>query len=82
MTYEERIDIDPEAKPEYAGKKEPLGTVEEDDLERFRAICQRNPAPAKQFDGPRRIDATVPLRRCGEWAAETVQMLRDEGVLK
>lgn len=59
-----------------------LGSIEAGDLPRVEAICRSNPPPAKQFDGPKRIDKTKPLRRCQEWTIETVASLRAEGILQ
>ena len=58
-----------------------LGSMKETDLDRLESICRSNPPPAKQFDGPHRIDKTKPLRRCQEWVSETVGILRAEGVI-
>ncbi|KAG5656079.1 hypothetical protein KAF25_001649 [Fusarium avenaceum] len=62
--------------------KSQLGWIEADDLHRVEEICRANPPPAKQFDGPKRIDKTKPLRRCQEWTSETVASLRAEGIVQ
>ncbi|CAJ0544360.1 Ff.00g035770.m01.CDS01 [Fusarium sp. VM40] len=62
--------------------KSQLGWMKADDLHRVEEICRSNPPPAKQFDGPKRIDKTKPLRRCQEWTSETVASLRAEGILQ
>lgn len=59
-----------------------LGRVAVHDVDRMRAACRGNPPPAKQFDGPRRINPGEKLRRCQEWTAETVEVLRRGGVLR
>ncbi|SPJ73849.1 uncharacterized protein FTOL_03579 [Fusarium torulosum] len=61
--------------------KSQLGWIKAGDLHRVEAICRSNPPPAKQFDGPKRIDKTKPLRRCQEWTSENVASLRAEGIL-
>lgn len=41
-----------------------IGWVSSRDLNRFAATCEANPPPAKQFDGPKRLNPRQPLRRC------------------
>ncbi|KAB8437420.1 hypothetical protein FH972_025098 [Carpinus fangiana] len=82
MTFEEKAAKRPEDSNSYAGRKDLIGTVVTDDLSRFSTICQENPPPAKQFNGPRPINPGKPLRRCQEWTSETIQALKDAGVLK
>ncbi|KAJ3453208.1 hypothetical protein MRS44_013116 [Fusarium solani] len=55
--------------------------VEVNDLPRVDSICRANPPPAKQFNGPKRINKNQPLRRCQEWTRETIGYLQAEGVL-
>ena len=81
MTYQSRPEARPEDSVTFVGKKL-LGTVATTDYGRFESVCQRIPPPAKQFHGAKRLHPHVPLRRCGEWARETVQALTDEGVLQ
>lgn len=58
------------------------GWIRHKDLERAVEICSGVPAPAKQFDGPRRLGQKgVPLRHCQHWAAEALDAMRAEGVL-
>ncbi|KAK8855277.1 hypothetical protein PGQ11_011189 [Apiospora arundinis] len=61
--------------------KSQLGLVRVEDFSRVQSICRANPPPAKQFNGPRRINPAQPLRRCQEWTSEIVKSLRAEGVL-
>jgi hypothetical protein len=70
----------PELSQTFISKSQ-LGWIEAGALHRVEAICQSNPPPAKQFDGPQRIDKTKPLRRCQEWTSEIVKSLRAEGTL-
>lgn len=71
----------PETSETYEGKTQ-LGWVCGSDLQRFGEICGANPAPGKQFEGARRLYPGRALRRCQEWTAETVQLLKDGGVLR
>lgn len=36
----------------------------------------------KQFNGPKRIEPSVPLRRCQEWTDESIRALKNEGALQ
>ena len=71
----------PEKSVEYI-RQDLLGQVLSSDVEKVVEICKSNPPPAKQFDGPRRIDPKIPLRRCQEWTAETIQLLKANGILR
>lgn len=71
-------------KPEMSGtfvSKTKLGWIKVENLHLVDSICRANPPPAKQYDGPRRIDKNKPLRRCQEWTSETIAELKAEGVL-
>jgi hypothetical protein len=83
MTYGHRPTTNPEESHDIISKTY-LGTVSEEDYnnDRIRSVVESIPAPAKQFDGPKRIDASVPLRRCQEWTAEAIRALKDGGVLR
>lgn len=80
MEYESK----PAKKPEDSFtfvSKELLGTVTEANYSKIDDVCKQIPPPAKQFNGPKRIDPSVPLRRCGEWVRETIQALQKDGIL-
>lgn len=62
-------------------RKEPVGKISTTDFSRVEAICRDVAPPAKQYNGPKRIDPSVPLRRCGEWTDEAVKALRHAGVV-
>ncbi|KAH8171271.1 hypothetical protein LIA77_08038 [Sarocladium implicatum] len=81
MTYESRATDAPEKSSTFLSMS-PLGVVSDDSLEEIEELCRSNPAPEKQFDGPKRIDSKKPLRRCQEWTAEMVELLEREGVLR
>ncbi|KAF2472957.1 uncharacterized protein BDR25DRAFT_12861 [Lindgomyces ingoldianus] len=59
-----------------------IGTVTEANFDRIQSIVETLPPPPKQFNGPTRIDPSIPLRRCQEWTADAIQLLRDAGVLE
>uniref|UniRef100_A0A4E9DS25 Uncharacterized protein n=1 Tax=Gibberella zeae TaxID=5518 RepID=A0A4E9DS25_GIBZA len=58
-----------------------IGVIAANDTHRLRAVCESNPPPKKQFNGIKRIDPRKPLRRCQEWASETIDILCEQGVL-
>ncbi|KAH6626062.1 hypothetical protein B0J18DRAFT_464110 [Chaetomium sp. MPI-SDFR-AT-0129] len=80
MTYETRQEPKPDLSNTFISKSS-LGWVRVHDLSRVDSVCRANPPPAKQFDGPKRIDKKTPLRRCQEWTSETIGNLKAEGVL-
>ncbi|KAF2115202.1 hypothetical protein BDV96DRAFT_575066 [Lophiotrema nucula] len=82
MEYESRqIPQKPDLSNTFVSKSH-LGWVKVEDLSRIDSICRANPAPAKQFNGPRRINPNKPLQRCQEWTSETIGILRVEGILR
>jgi hypothetical protein len=81
MTYESKNGKKPEDSASFVSKTS-IGTVSVGDISRIDSVCRRIPPPAKQFNGPKRINPNVPLRRCQEWTQETVQALRNEAILK
>ncbi|KAF4460300.1 hypothetical protein FALBO_12928 [Fusarium albosuccineum] len=81
MTFESRqLSRKPDLSHTFVSKSQ-LGWVRFDDMHRVESICRSNPPPAKQFNGPRRINKNQPLRRCQEWTSETIGYLKAEGVL-
>ena len=81
MKYESKSGKKPEESLTFV-EKELLGTTTTANYSRFDAVCRGVPPPAKQYNGPQRINPKVPLRRCTEWAWEAVQALKDEGILQ
>ena len=82
MVFEHRPAPDLDTLPLLSEKKK-VGTVSQADYPaRFIAVCERVPPPKKQFDGAKRLYPKEPVRRCGEWAEETVEALTQAGVLK
>ncbi|KAF2678321.1 hypothetical protein K458DRAFT_463818, partial [Lentithecium fluviatile CBS 122367] len=63
MHFNHREPTAPEESPTFIGKTH-IGTILKPDFERIHGIVEGIEAPKKQFDGPRRIDAKEPLRRC------------------
>jgi len=81
MTYEFKDGKKPEDSASFVSKT-PIGKVSLADVPRIDPICKRIPPPPKQFNGPKRINPSIPLRRCQEWTQEAVQALQNEGILK
>lgn len=82
MSYEAKsIAETPDESLEFISKAV-IGRVKAENLHIFKSICSANPPPEKQFNGPRRINKNKPLRRCQEWASETIAQLRAEGILE
>lgn len=77
MTYESKPGKRPEDSASFL-KKELLGTVSTSNYPRINNVCSQIPPPAKQFNGPKRIDPSIPLRRCQEWTQEAVEYLTGE----
>jgi hypothetical protein len=72
-----------EDKDSFFLSKELLGQVSKqryDDGE-FKRVCDSIGPPPKQFDGRKKIDPNKPLRRCGEWAEDGVNKLREVALL-
>ena len=81
MTYEaKQLSRKPELSSTFVSKSK-IGSVKVEDLSHVDSTCRANPPPAKQFNGPRRININQPLRRCQEWTNETIEDLKTEGVL-
>lgn len=80
MAYETKPAKKPEESITFKTKTH-VGWISSSDLQLVDEVCRSNPAPEKQFNGPKRINPRKPLRRCQEWAAESIQLLRNEGVL-
>lgn len=81
MKYETEARENPEETPAFVSK-ELLGRVAKADYSRIDIICRQITPPAKQFDGPKRIDPKMPLRRCNEWAQEAIEALKSEGIFE
>ena len=62
-------------------KKEPVGKISASNFAKVEAICKGVAPPAKQYNGPKRMNPSVPLRRCGEWTDEAIRALRDAGIV-
>lgn len=81
MEFEVKDAIDPTTSPE-SKRKQNIGTIRQNDLQKLIEICQSLAPPPKQFDGPKKIDPDKPLYRCQDWTAEVIQLLMKAGVLQ
>jgi hypothetical protein len=80
MSFEHRIAEEPENSASFIGK-EYLGTVTHANYARVQTICEGIPPPKKQFQGPKRLYPSEPLRRCQKWTTEAIAALTAEQVL-
>ncbi|KAK3350222.1 hypothetical protein B0T25DRAFT_457106 [Lasiosphaeria hispida] len=59
-----------------------VGWVPHSKLGHCKNVCETVPPPAKQWDRGRPLLPLDQLRRCQEWTAEAVDVLRESGVLQ
>lgn len=81
MTFERRATHSPDDSADFIAMTQ-IGLVSSRNLDSFAATCESNPPPAKQFNGAKRLNPKEPLRRCQEWTAETIQLLKQDGILE
>lgn len=81
MTFGHKPAKRPEDSNSFVSKSY-IGTVSETNYARIQSIVDAIPPPPKQFNGPKRINPSEPLRRCQEWTSEAIQALTDQGVLQ
>ena len=81
MTFERKTAEEPELSLTFISKSH-LGSVRTVDFSRISEVCRNIPPPKKQFDGPKRLYPTEPLRRCQEWTSEAIQALNDAHMLQ
>lgn len=81
MRYDEKAARQPEESASYAGKTQ-IGSISVAKYSEVDGICRSISVPGKQMRlNGQRIDPNVPLRRCGEWVADAIDLLRARGVL-
>jgi hypothetical protein len=81
MRCEDKTSSNPEPWADFYNKVY-LGRVVEENYAEIKGICEGVAPPAKQFDGPRRIEPEVLLRRCQEWTREVIEVLERKKVLE
>lgn len=81
MAFGHKVAKKPEDSASFIAKSR-IGTVSEAGFARVQPVIERIPPPPKQFNGPKRINPSKPLRRCQEWTTEAIQALKDEGILQ
>jgi hypothetical protein len=60
-----------------------IGVIVSSDIPRFEAVCQSIEVPGRQLDlRSRRLDPSKPLRRCGEWTADAISALHQQGIVR
>lgn len=60
---------------------EHVGWISHDRFIEIEAIALTVPVPKKQYKGPKLLVPRNQLRHCQHWAAETIEELREGGVL-
>ncbi|KAH0371108.1 hypothetical protein KCU65_g2164, partial [Aureobasidium melanogenum] len=80
MSYETKSDGRPEDSLSYQGKTL-LGTVTAADYSQIDSVCRTIPPPPKQFQGAKRLNPQEPLRRCQEWTADAIDILRSRRII-
>jgi hypothetical protein len=82
MTYDDKAF----GKPQDAGSFEKLffiGVILSSDIPRFEAVCRSVEVPGRQVDlRGRRLDRSKLLRRCGEWTADAISALHQQGIVR
>jgi hypothetical protein len=82
MKYEDKPVGNPEDSASFE-KMSPIGIMLSSDIPRFEAICRSVEVPGKQLDlRSSRLDPSKPLRRCGEWAADAISDLHQQGIVR
>ncbi|KAH7386889.1 hypothetical protein DE146DRAFT_586009, partial [Phaeosphaeria sp. MPI-PUGE-AT-0046c] len=66
MSYGHKQAKRPEESASFVSKSF-IGTVSEVNYAQIQPTVEAIPPPKKQFNGPKRIDPNVPLKRCQEW---------------
>jgi hypothetical protein len=80
MTYEQ-TGSEPRGVTDFLSM-EYLGWVSTTDYYRIGELVSQNRPPKKQFNGPKRLYPSEPLRRCQEWTEESIDILWSESVLQ
>ena len=59
-----------------------VGWVPHAKLDQVKEVCKTIPPPTKQWDGNRRLVPADQVRRCQEWVAEVLEMLKQKGIME
>ena len=82
MTYEEKMMGDPKDSASFE-KMSFIGVILSSDVPRLEAVCRSVEVPGRQLDlRGRRLDQSKPLRRCGEWTADAISALTQQGIVR
>jgi hypothetical protein len=82
MKYEDKETKDPRHSASFE-KMSFIGVILSSDIPRFEAVCRSVEVPGRQLDlCSRRLDPSKPLRRCGEWTADAISALHQQGIVK
>jgi hypothetical protein len=82
MTYEDKATENPKDSVSFE-KMSFIGVTLSSDIPRFESVCQSVEVPGRQLDlRSRRLDPSKPLRRCGEWTADAISALHQQGIVR
>lgn len=82
MRYEDKTMRDPKDSASFE-KMSFIGIILSSDIPRFEAVCRSIEVPGRQLDlRSRRLDPSKPLRRCGEWTADAISALHQQGIVR
>lgn len=82
-TYETRPENRPDLSPEFIpGSQKYIGRVAEADMGSLETLCRSVPPPEAQLNlNDTRKDPGKPVRRCGEWVREVVEVALRDGLV-
>ena len=82
MTYEDKAMGNPKDSVSFE-KMSIIGIILSSDIPRFESVCRSVEVPGRQLDlRSRRLDPSKPLRRCGEWTADAILALHQQGIVR
>ena len=82
MKYEDKEMQNPTHSASFE-KMSFIGVMVSSDIPRFEAVCRSIEVPGRQLDlSSKRLDPSKPLRRCGEWAADAISALHQQGIVR
>jgi hypothetical protein len=82
MKYEDKEMQNPTHSASFE-KMSFIGVIVSSDIHRFEAVCRSIEVPGRQLDlSSKRLDPSKPLRRCGEWTADAISTLHQQGIVR
>jgi hypothetical protein len=82
MKYEDKEIQNPTHSASFE-KMSFIGVMLSSDIPRLDAVCRSVEIPGKQLNlRSKRLDPSKPLRRCGEWTADAISALHQQGIVR